>query len=95
MTAVTMPILSRGLKNSREEIKQMKVEDTITVTVNDRDSDFAGEMLYLIENNDLSFNDVIDILNTIAEIRDSETERVMANGHIIQVTCGNERIDEI
>lgn len=73
----------------------MKVEDTITVTVNDRDSDFAGEMLYLIENNDLSFTDVIYILNAIAEIKDSEIERVMANGHIVQVVCGNERIDEI
>ena len=73
----------------------MKVEDTITVTVNNRDSDFAGEMLYLIENNDLSFTDVLYILNTIAEIKDSETERVMANGHIVQVICENERIDEI
>lgn len=63
----------------------MRVEDAITVTVNDKDSDFAGEMLYLIENNDLSFNDIINILNSIAEIGDCETDRVAANGHLVQV----------
>ena len=63
----------------------MKVEDTITVTVNEKDSDFAGEMLYLIENNDLSFNDIINVLNSIAEAKDFESDRVAANGHIVQV----------
>lgn len=73
----------------------MKVEDAITVTVNDNDSDFAGEMLYLIENNDLSFNDIINVLNGIAEIRDVETDRIAANGHLIQVIYDNECINEI
>lgn len=68
----------------------MKVEDAITITVNEKDLDFAGEMLYLIENNDLSFNDIINVLNSIAEIRDFKTDRVAANGHLIQVIYENE-----
>ena len=63
----------------------MKVDDIITITVNDKDSDFAGEMLYFIENNDLSFNDIINVLNSIAEVRYCETDRVIANGHAVQV----------
>ena len=73
----------------------MKVEDTITITVNEKDLDFAGEMLYLIENNDLSFNDIINILNSIAEIRDCGTDRIGANGHIVEVIYDNECINEI
>ena len=72
----------------------MKVEDAITVTVTDKDSDFAGEMLYLIENNDLSFNDIINVLNSIAEIRDFKTDRVAANGHLVQVIYDNEMCKE-
>ncbi len=68
----------------------MKVEDAITITVNEKDLDFAGEMLYLIENNDLSFNDIINVLNSIAEIRDFESDRIAANGHVIQVIYENE-----
>lgn len=68
----------------------MKVEDAITITVNEKDLDFAGEMLYLIENNDLSFNDIINVLNSIVEIRDFKTDRVAANGHLIQVIYENE-----
>lgn len=63
----------------------MKVEDAITITVNDNDSDFAEEMLYLIENNDLSFNDIINVLNSIAEPKDFESNRIVANGHTVQV----------
>lgn len=65
----------------------MKIDETITITATLTDSDFAQEMLCLIENNDLSFNDVINILNTIA---DTETDCIIVNGHIIQVIYKNE-----
>jgi len=73
----------------------MKVEDAIVVTVSDNDSDFASEMLYLIENNNLSFNDIINILNCIAEIRDVETNTLLLNERITKVIYENENVNEI